>query len=413
MNAPSRKMRTLAVAAVALVVVLALSAALLAFQAKSAVARIVEVLRPGYEITYVSPRVGLNGDLSVRELKVRPVGDDRATLTAVRAELRPSGPAWFLRAAFESGAALPPIEKLSLKLEGVAIEGSGDLHPSLRWIGTRSAAPFEGAGCSASIHFSAEDWEQLELGSGPASIDAEYAVTGPGLGTVTAAYAVPGSSRIEHRRVLKLEKPFEPLPLDPARAATVESQWAVIDEGFVTARNRLCARRARVARNHFADVHATAVRDWLRRLELEPSAGLIETYRRYALGGGELRWQSRPRAPIVFASYAAARADERVRVLAATLAATGKPAVAFELARVTPTVDPLDPAAALAGGDSAASPALADAGGAPASASAPGVDASASTEPTTPGTITAPTITPPPIAAPADPKPAVASAPAP
>src|SRR5688572_5243775 len=333
MDMMRRHLRALVVGAIVVVVVLALSVALLAFQAGAAVRRIADALQPGFEMTYSSPRVAFNGDLSVQDFKLKPRGEGLAVLSARTATLRPPGSVWFLRAAFGSGP-LPPIERVGIALEDVAVEGGGELDPALRWIGARSAAPFEAAGCGASMRLGAEDWKQLGLRAEPARIDAAYAVTGPGLGTLTVTFDRPGSSRIAHRRVVKLPDPQRPWPVNPAQAATVESQWSIKDDGFVAARNRLCARRARVARNLFADLHVEAVQAWVRRLGLEASPQLVETYRRYALRGGELQWASRPRAPIVHANYAVATPELRVRALGASIQATGKDPVPFTLTAV-------------------------------------------------------------------------------
>lgn len=420
MSLSSRQIRVVAVAAIALVVMLALAAALLALQADAAVARIADALKPGYDVTYASPRVGFDGDLSVRELRVRASGDDRATLTAQRAVLRPPGAEWFLRAAFGSGETLPPIDRLSLTLEGVAVEGGGELHPAVRWIGTRSAAPFEGAGCGSSLRFGAEDWEKLGIEAGVATIDAGYAVTGPGLATVTANFAIPGSSRVEHRRVLKLDDPLHPLAADRASVATVESQWAVVDDGFIAARNRLCARRARVARNRFADVHVAAVRDWLRRFGLEASPELVDSYRRYALAGGELRMDSRPRAPIAFAAWNAAAPVERARALGASLTVTGKAPVPFALVAATVPSESADASAAPAVEAIPGPSPIADATtggvtpGEPATASAPAPVSQPTTQapPIQAPPIQAPPIQAPPIATPQTTAPLTTTAPA-
>ena len=377
MTIESRQLRLLAVAGIAIVLIVALAAALLAFQASAAVERIAAALKPRYELTYVSPRVGLDGNLSVRNFRLRPSGEGMATLVADRAVLRPPGAAWFLGTAFGSGA-LPPIDQLGLVLEGASLEGGGEIHPSLRWIGARSAAPFEAAGCAPGIRFGAEDWQQVGLRTEPALLEADYAVTGPGLGTVTVAYAIPGSSRIEHRRVLKLADPRQPLAATPADAATVESKWRVLDDGFVAARNRMCGRRAQIARNLFADQHVTAVQAWFRRIGLAPSKELVDTYRRYALRGGELRFESRPRSPIGFASYAAADPLDRARALGATLQASGKAPVRVELSEATRVAEP----APVAGIDEGS---LAAADAAQATPAAPPVDTGAPA----PGTVPA------------------------
>lgn len=381
-----RHLRALVVGAIVVVVVLALSAALLAFQAGAAVKRIADALQPAFEMTYASPRVALNGDLSVRDFRLKPRGEGLAVLTAQSATLKPPGSVWFLRAAFGSGA-LPPIDRVAIALEDVAVEGGGELHPALRWIGARSAAPFEAAGCGQAMRLGAEDWNQLGLRAEPARIEGEYAVTGPGLGTLTVTFDRPGSSRIAHRRVLKLADPRMPWPSNPAQVATVESQWSVKDDGFVAARNRLCARRARVARNLFADMHVEAVQAWVRRLGLAASPQLLETYRRYALRGGELQWASRPRAPIIHANYAVATPENRVRALAATIQATGKPPVPFALAAIPEEpVAALDPAAASAPattpGSASANPALPDAAAATAQSTTTTASATPSSAPT-------------------------------
>ncbi len=399
MSFVSRHLRAIVVAAVAIVVVLALAAALLAFQAGAAVGRVAAALKPAYEVTYSSPRVSLGGDISVRDLRIAPARPGASPIVARRAVFSPPGAIWFLRAAFGSGP-LPPMTRAKLVLEDVTL-GPGEVSAALSWIGPASAAPFDGAGCGPSVRFGAEDFKQLGLDTDPSQLIAEYAVTGPGLGTVVASYEVRGSSRLEHRRVLKLPDPTRPLPPAPAQTATVEAQWKVDDDGFVAARNRMCAKRALVARNLFSDQHVAAVQSWLRRYGFEATAPVADVYRRYALRGGDLVWQARPRAPIVFSSYAAANAVDRARALGATLQAAGKTPAPFLLAvYVPPNATPFGPAAAPADATAAATttPGAPTVPGAAPATTAPATSTAATT---TPAPLTAatgtPSVSPPPV----------------
>ena len=390
----NRHARVAIVAAIGLVVVLALSFVLLALQAGSAVARIAEALAPEYTLAYSAPRVSFSGDLSVRQLTLTPRGEGRATLAAKHATLSPPGAGWFIAAAFGSGPRLPALDEVRIVLDGVSVEGGGELHPALRWLGARSAAPFEGAGCGPSIRLGVEDWRGLGLGAGEARLEAAYAVTGPGLGTITARYEVPGSSSAVHRRVLKLADPERPLPLDPARAATVESQWTIVDDGFVAARSRQCARRARVSRASFANAHVAAVRTWLQRHRLVPDESLVAAYTAYAARGGELSFASRPRAPIpVTSDVAPAVAMQR---LGATLTAGGRSVPFSFVAAESVPIDDAIVAGAIPGGSPTGSAAERAAAG---EGDAAATDDPSGTATPAPLASTTPADTPPPAAA--------------
>lgn len=338
-------------AALALMLLLALAAGFVALQAGAAVDRITRAIAPHAALSHGRVLVNAAGDLTVRDVRIVPVSNPRISLVARDARIVSPGPLWLLEATFGGGDTVPAADRFRVELDGVLVEGSGDLVPGMGFVGWTAGAPFEAAGCGAVTRWAAPDLVAMGLPSSGGQLTLDYRVEPGGLSQLEAVLDVPRSSRIAHRRTLKLKNPRAPLENGPADASLVELAWSVRDAGFVNARYRYCRDRLRLTRNLLVQRHLDAIAAWLEQRGLMVEPDVVDAYRRYASRGEDLAFVATPTAPTTFASLAKLDPAARSLVLDARLEASGREPAKFVL-RPAQAIDfmgpPEPPAQALA-----------------------------------------------------------------
>lgn len=396
--------------------------------------------------TIDAARVGFrwSGDVVIEDLRLTPAAvPEVGGLRADRVVVETPGPFWLLRAAFRSAISgpatedgstgrLPAAESLTLRIENPVLGDRVRAAAGLGWFGIASASPFEAQGCGAVRYWTRADLERMGLPPGPAVLTLEYASLTDSAAQVRAELSVPGAGRAERTLRLLVAEPARMVDTVIEEIRVTEDAWRIVDEGFVAARNRHCAQRARTTRNQFMDRHVGAADAWLRQNDLVATPEMVDAYRRFATRGGEMVWRAKPKQVMALRAWRALPPPRRMALLEASLVTENRKPVPFVLsfpseqaAAVAALGDPAAagaPVGAVPGAETGAPPAApaAAATGSPASATSPGAagnpapGAVASVTPATPVPATpAPVAAPTPASSTASTAPSAPPAPAP
>jgi len=230
--------------------------------------------------------------------------------------------------------ALPPITSLTVQAESLRISQERVLPTDARWVGMSSASPFEALACADLRTFSPELLSEMGLPNGPLKGSFRFDAHQDHASVEVRVYA-EGRGSTAWSADLRLADPSQLFDTDRERLSIAAEQWFVSDEGFVTARNRYCARRARLLRQSFVERHTQAVVQALADQRLGVTPEMVESYKHFAGRGGELTWQSRPRTPVPLTSLIGQSPDAATGTLEATLSSNGERPVPFRLSTLT------------------------------------------------------------------------------
>lgn len=188
------------------------------------------------------------------------------------------------------------LETLSFRADDVVLDRDATAFFLPSWLGAASLSPFDGLGCTPTQTFTADDLTgQLELPAAPYSIQVD--VTNPmgAVAEVKAVFARPGIATTTFVARYDMGSTFDPANLDFDAARLKEATWTINDEGFVAARNRVCANLIGLSEKRYQQIHIVTLRRQLLAAGLIPDQTLEDAYAQYLRAGGTLVFRTNPK----------------------------------------------------------------------------------------------------------------------
>lgn len=241
------------------------------------------------ESTYKSAWLEWDGDVVAKDLVIFPydLGEESAIRFA-KVHVETPGWFWFLRNTFDRKLKRAKLDRVHLTLTGGVSEAGfepslGDLGP----FGAASASPFEAEGCMQDGMWMREELQQMGLHPEPTRLEFDYRVEGTQLLTMVVL-ETKGSSRVQLDRKSELPTGINALLLDQVPSLTQSERWQVQDMGFVSARNRYCAKKDGIDARRFIERHVETVDRLLETVGFAVDADTRLAYRRFVRDGGTL-----------------------------------------------------------------------------------------------------------------------------
>jgi hypothetical protein len=307
------------------------------WQIDRAMNQMLEPVRLFAEVRHGGAFFGLNGDVGVKQLDIKPHGGKGDNSIHVdRFTIHTPGLFWLLRAAFADAevkpggwraklgpaaaqGGVPPADRLGITLENLNVGGK-DLEPDeATMIGYPSGALFETLACGSKTHFTRRDLVAMGLPDNPTRLTVAYQVLTPTQVQVSARVHTEGVGFSEARAKLRVEDAERFFESDFTRVSTIEATLTVQDEGFVAARNRYCSQQTRQSRENYPERHLEGLRRRLLADGLVPTAPLERAYRRHLSRGEPLTLAARPNTAIPFEQFHHFKPEDRMRLLNAAL----------------------------------------------------------------------------------------------
>lgn len=341
--------------------------------------------------TYSSMSVGLGGDIELLDFHLASPGPNPVDrLRATRVRIETPGTLWLLLRAFvpdgpsvglarflgpaaqqvPGGApqAFPALDELGITLDDVAVGTELAQFGDLRWVGLSSAAALDSVGCEMEQPFNQADLKAMGLTQAPTQAHLRFDAMPSGQGRLLLQVDRENSSSLEYALQFQMDEIENVLDADWSKLAITERSWNVVDQGFISARNRYCASRLGISREGYVERHLGLLKRELMNAGAVPTAELESTYRRYVVRGGTLTWHSRPTLTMSWERLSRFTLPERLRIINATLESVRGRAVPFRFDIVAPpTADvaiAVVPDAVGPPAPTASSPATTDAGAA-------------------------------------------------
>ena len=258
------------------------------FHANSVMEHALHNAFPGWEVTYRNAWPRVLGGASASDVTLQPFGDqdgqetfhfDRVTIAIPFLEYY-----WSLT---KGRKFLSAIHSVDMTFEG----GTGNLmtpfSEGLDLIGNASLSVFDAEGCADDHTWIDDELPAMGLPASPLTMQLTWSRADKRL-SLHHRLSRTGIGRVEYRGERGVDDAVPLLgiyemPLDEPAS----EKWTLVDEGFVAARNRHCAKKDGVAVAAFVDRHLQAVRRVLESEGLAPRAPLEAAYRAFASEGGE------------------------------------------------------------------------------------------------------------------------------
>ena len=177
---------------------------------------------------------------------------------------------------------LSAIHDIDLKFSGGHGTVAWPLSSELAIFGNASASPFEAAGCLDDNVWTADEFASMGLSVKPTSFRMGWHRDGDVL-KIEQSLETPGAGRVDSIDEFNLVGSRNSEDLELAA-----SEWHVLDQGFVQARNNFCAEKDGVSTAEFVDRHVASVQRALRVGGLEATGTTDAAYRKFAEHGGSL-----------------------------------------------------------------------------------------------------------------------------
>jgi hypothetical protein len=329
--------------------------------------RVVDSLRWFGVVRYASMSVGIGGAIELHDFQLASYGaQEPDKLRAARIRIQTPGLIWLLTRSLDSAKAsvglakylgistvnklqnlgdlpqaFPRVSRLAIDIEDLSVGPSVANFGDLRWIGLNSAAAMDSVGCDMDQAFNKVDLKAMSLTEALTNAHLSFEATAVDQARLLLTIEREGSSSAELNMLVRLDDAKGILDTDWSTIAPMERTWNIIDQGFVTARNRYCASRLGIGREGYVERHLSVVKRQLMNVGAVPTAELESAYRRYILRGGALTWTSRPTLTVPGEQLAKYSLAERLKVLNATLESVRGRAVPFQFDIVAqPTPNP-------------------------------------------------------------------------
>lgn len=274
---------------------LALVYGLLWWRAGVAIDRQIESLRPYLDIRRGSTVLGINGDVGLRDLVVRPQSGSPlppVTLTAERAVLRTPGLWWVVRSAVLGVPEGIP-SRFGFSLGSVGIDGPPEALQQAM-LGGHVLFPFDLAGCEPQLSLDVANALGLRKAASDFSLLMEHG--GASNLRLTVVADTPEQAKIAGDINLSLGATGSP-SLRLATAGFESLNFVVEDRGFGARRNAYCAGKLGLSKDEFIEHHLKAVRALYAAQGLVPGVAMDQAYAGFVRSGGKLVIQARPLRP--------------------------------------------------------------------------------------------------------------------
>lgn len=243
---------------------------------------------PGIESTYKGAWPTFTGTIIAYDVTVYPFADPDDALHFDRVRVDFPMFQWYMSAFYKRSGALKPIRSVRLVFDNAKSDGDVGFTGQLLAFGDASASPFEAEGCAEDGLWIRPELFDMGLTPGPTRLSLSYRMQ-PGRLIKEQILETPGVSRVHALRELGMRGDTSLLSFGSSRSLWLESdRWTIQDEGFIAARNRLCARKDGVSPQVVAGRH-TAVLQRLLALEgVQLGNQAAQLYGRFSERGGTL-----------------------------------------------------------------------------------------------------------------------------
>lgn len=259
-------------------------------QAGQIVDRTVSLAFPNWEVYYGSIWLRPSGGAWVSDVDMVPLnGDDGESyhFDKIAVEIPFTQ---FYRSAWDSDLLnrMPQIKDVTLRMEGGSGEMSWPFTRALSVFGNASASPFEAEGCAEDGAWAADEFPAMGLSASPTKLTMAWHRVADRI-VKEQSIETEGVGRVDYRGEL-VARDDEPLLnlTGGSNDEVASSEWHVVDEGFVAARNKFCASKDGITPAEFTERHLASVQRVLAAAGLEVKESTLSSYQRFAEQGGKL-----------------------------------------------------------------------------------------------------------------------------
>jgi hypothetical protein len=183
---------------------------------------------------------------------------------------------------------IPAVKDVTLHLEGGSGSMAWPFSRELSLFGTTSASPFEAEGCAEDGSWNSDELPAMGLDAKPTRLTMAWHEESDRI-VKQQSIETPGVGRVDYRAELLRRDKKSLLSLaggDDDELAL--SEWHVVDEGFVAARNKFCATRDGISTAEFTERHLATVQRVLAAIGMEARESTLSSYRHFVEHGGNL-----------------------------------------------------------------------------------------------------------------------------
>jgi hypothetical protein len=183
---------------------------------------------------------------------------------------------------------IPAVKEVTLHLEGGSGSMAWPFSRELSLFGTTSASPFEAEGCAEDGSWNTDELPGMGLEAKPTRLTMAWHRQSDRI-VKEQSIETPGVGRVDYRAELlaRDEKSLLSLAGGENDELTL-SEWHVVDEGFVAARNKFCANKDGISTAEFTERHLATVQRVLAAIGMEARESTLSSYRHFVEQGGNL-----------------------------------------------------------------------------------------------------------------------------
>ena len=243
---------------------------------------------PGWEVTYKRVWPRLLGGVSASDLTLLPYGAENDEESYHFERVTIGIPFFQYYWSLTKGRKfLHAIKAVEMTFEGGRGRMATEFSEGLDLVGNTSLSLFEAEGCADDHWWADDELQEMGLPESPLSMQLSWTRANNRL-QLHHRLSRPGVGRLEYRGERGVDESVPLLgiyeiPLDEPAS----EHWQIVDEGFVAARNRHCAKKDGIDESRFVERHMQSVRRVLQAEGLAPSPALEAAYRGFAQRGGE------------------------------------------------------------------------------------------------------------------------------
>ncbi|HET9031405.1 MAG TPA: hypothetical protein VFN25_00730 [Dokdonella sp.] len=196
----------------------------------------------------------------------------------------------FFRSAwdFDLLERIPAVKEVTLRFEGGSGAMGWPFSPELSVFGTASASPFEAEGCAEDGSWNSDELPGMGLNAKPTRLTMAWQRK-PDRIVKQQSIETPGVGRVDYRGELLVHDKKSLLSLEVGEEDELAlSEWHVVDEGFVAARNKFCANKDGISTSEFTARHLASVQRILAAIGMQARETTIASYRHFVENGGNL-----------------------------------------------------------------------------------------------------------------------------
>lgn len=252
--------------------------------------RSVSLAFPDWEIYYGSIWIRPGGGAWISDVDMVPLnGDEEESyhFDKVAVEI-PFFQFYRSAYAYDLLGRIPAVKDVTLRLEGGRGSMAWPFSRELSLFGTTSASPFEAEGCAEDGAWNSDELPGMGLTAKPTRLTMAWHRKSDRI-IKEQSIETPGVGRVDYRGELLIRDKKSLLSLEGGDEDELAmSEWHVIDEGFVAARNRFCASKDGVSTAEFTERHLATVQRVLGTIGLEMRETTLSSYRHFVENGGNL-----------------------------------------------------------------------------------------------------------------------------